>query len=311
MWYPWFKKLRQDSHDTQEILEGEIRAIHDATEAAKKTQGEMGVVIASAIERAATSVPEYEKAQRYKEYKLQRRMFWATVVGTIFAAAAAGGAWYYAHLAKGQLDQMIEATKQAKRSADTAVRALKENQRQFDVTSNSNQEQFEKTLGQMRAQSKALRESSNSEIATNRAWIIPDFPPQHKRTIEEVNLDWHNAGKTPAISVFSWKEYFTGEFPHQLRTCAMVVNAIKKQSPDRQQYQSFVPEGGKYTVGLDHAPAWFFQQPISIHGCIWYTDIVSNTEKSSEFFYLAFQNKDALPRSEGIGVFFARPFIYK
>jgi hypothetical protein len=33
-------------------------------------------------------------------------MFWATVAATIFAAIAAGGAWYYAHIANGQLDQL-------------------------------------------------------------------------------------------------------------------------------------------------------------------------------------------------------------
>jgi hypothetical protein len=157
----------------------------------------------------------------------------------------------------------------------------------------------------------ATTRAANSEVAANRAWIVPDFPPQHKRVIEEANLEWHNAGKTPAISVFSWKEYFPGEFPKRMNSCAEAESAVKKQPLDSLQYQGFIAEGGRYEIGLDHAPAWVGQQPIFIHGCIWYTDISSNTEKSSEFFYVAFQNKFGLPNSEGVSLFFDRPFTYK
>jgi hypothetical protein len=232
---------------------------------------------------------------------------WQDIIANFISAVAVSLAFLTlcglvvgAFIAKGQWDEMRKATEASTDAANTAACALKENERQF-----------QQTLEQMRAQSQAMHESAGSEIATNRAWIVPDFPPQHKRTIQEANLDWHNAGKTPAISVFSWKEYFTGGFPHQMRTCAMVASVVKKQPTDLRQYQPFVSEGGRYTIGLDRAPSSFGQQPISIHGCIWYTDISSNTEKSSEFFYLAFQNENARPSSEGISVFFARPFVYK
>jgi hypothetical protein len=158
----------------------------------------------------------------------------------------------------------------------------------------------------------ATTRAANSEVAANRAWIVPDFPPQHKRVIEDANLVWHNAGKTPAISVFSWKEYFSGEFPKRMNTCAEAENAVTKQPTDSRQYQAFIAQSERYEIGLDHAPAWVGQQPIFIHGCIWYTDISSNTEKSSEFFYVAFQNNLAvLNPSQGISLFFDRPFIYK
>jgi hypothetical protein len=115
MWFPWFQKLLRESRKTQEILTQEISTVRDATESAEKKQGEMGVVIAGAIERAAASVPKYEESQRDKEYKLQRRMFWIALVATVFAAAAAGGAWYYAAIAKKQLTEMHDTYKEIQR----------------------------------------------------------------------------------------------------------------------------------------------------------------------------------------------------
>ena len=160
----------------------------------------------------------------------------------------------------------------------------------------------------------ATTRAANSEVAANRAWIVPDFPPQHKRVIEEANLEWHNAGKTPAIGVFSWKEYFSGEFPKRMNTCAEAENTVSKQPTDSRQYQAFIAQGERYEIGLDHAPPWAWNnQPIFIHGCIWYTDISSNTEKSSEFFYVAFNGKPFWPPNApgGVSLFFDRAFIYK
>lgn len=154
------------------------------------------------------------------------------------------------------------------------------------------------------------KRSADSEVAANRAWIVPDFPPQHKRVIEEANLEWHNAGKTPAIAVSSWKEYFTGEIPKTTRNCSEMERVARAQPQVSRQYQAFVSEGGRYEIGLDQAPPWTGQQPIYIHGCIWFTDISSNTEKSSEFFYIAFQNKFGTPSSDDISLFFDRPFTY-
>jgi hypothetical protein len=187
-------------------------------------------------------------------------------------------------------------------SAKTAAYALRESE-----------QQFKQTLKEMQAQSQAMQESADSEVSTNRAWMVPDAPPHNKRTIEEANLEWHNAGKTPAIAVFSTTEYFIGEFPHQLRTCVEMERKLKKQPMDIWQYEGFIAESGRYETGLAHIPAWVGQQPISIHGCVWYTDIVSNTEKSTEFFLQAFQNKFAFPSSEGVSLFYLsdRPLIYK
>jgi hypothetical protein len=161
-----------------------------------------------------------------------------------------------------------------------------------------------------------LKESVRSDVSANRAWIVPDAPPQNKVTLAEANLEWHNAGKTPAVEVFSAPEYFSGEFPHRLETCAEMEVALKKKSISEWQYQAFVPAGGRYETGLSHTPAWVGQAPILIHGCVWYTDVLTNTQRSTEFFLTAFQNKFAAwpqPPPKGISLFYLaeRPFVYR
>jgi hypothetical protein len=169
------------------------------------------------------------------------------------------------------------------------------------------------TLAQMKAQSEAMQRSANSVVSANRPWVVPDFPPQHKRTIQEANLEWHNAGKTPAVSVFSTTEYFIAEFPHRLRTCAEMERKLRKQPLSTWQFQGFVAQDGRYETGLANTPTWVGQAPINIHGCVWYTDILSNTQRTTEFFYTAFQNRFAFPASEGVSIFYLsdRPFVYK
>jgi hypothetical protein len=170
------------------------------------------------------------------------------------------------------------------------------------------------TLVQMKAQSQAMTESADSVVSANRPWIVPDRPPQNKRFIQEANLEWHNAGKTPAVAVFSTLEYSMSEFPHRLRTCSEMEKALKKRPLSTWQYQGFVAQDGRYEIGLSNVPAWEGQAPINIHGCVWYTDILSNTERTTEFFYVAFQNKFAFPApSEDVTLYYLaeRPFVYK
>ena len=199
----------------------------------------------------------------------------------------------------GQLKEMRKATKAtqtaaeaAKTSADTAALALQ-----------SSQVQFLQTLQQMAAQSKAMRESADSQVASNRAWLVPDLPPRNLKKIEDAIITWRNIGKTPATNVFFWREYFQGAiFPSRLPTCNEMESTVKKKPLNEREFQAFVAEGGTYIFGFINPPPWPGpQQPfISIHGCVWYTDIASNTEKSVEFFYLASQMKYSSTPSDTI-----------
>jgi hypothetical protein len=172
---------------------------------------------------------------------------------------------------------------------------------------------FAKTLCQMQAQTKAQQDAANSVLSANRPWIVPRPPPHNKRTIQEANLEWYNAGKTPAVGVFSTAEYFVAEFPRKLRSCLELEKDIKRQPLGTWQYAAFVAQDGRYETGLQNTPPWNGPAPLNIHGCVWYTDILSNTERTTEFFYVAFYNRFGLPPSEGITLFYLQdqPFIYK
>jgi hypothetical protein len=159
----------------------------------------------------------------------------------------------------------------------------------------------------------AAKNAADSAVAANRPWIVADSPPQHKRTIQEANLEWRNAGKTPAVAVFSMVEYFLAGFPRRLRTCSEMEIALKTQDRNTWQYQAFVAQDGRYETGLSNTPAWSGPAPLNIHGCVWYTDVLSNTERTSEFFYMALDGRFGFPASGGISLFYSqdRPLVYK
>lgn len=161
--------------------------------------------------------------------------------------------------------------------------------------------------------SKALQGQLNATIAGNRAWIVPDYPPKNKESIESANLEWHNAGKSPAVSVFSIHEFFIQYFPNEVRSCRQLKKTVKHPPYGSLQSQAFVGEGGRYEIGLDGAPPWPGAVPLNIHGCIWYTDVFSNTERYTEFFYVAYSGSSLIPKSEGVTLFYlqGKPFTYR
>ncbi len=129
MWFPWLKKLRQDSHETQEMLKEQERTIRDASQAWDQKQTEIGSAIAAAIKTAAETVPDYERTQRNKEYGAQWAMFCVTALGTLFAAAAALGAWYYAGIAARQLCTMNQAAETSRRELLNTINSFREDER--------------------------------------------------------------------------------------------------------------------------------------------------------------------------------------
>lgn len=57
----------------KDALEKQDRAICDARVGSKEEQREVEArIVASAIKEAAADVPQYEKTQRYNEYRLQK-----------------------------------------------------------------------------------------------------------------------------------------------------------------------------------------------------------------------------------------------
>jgi hypothetical protein len=152
--------------DLLRTMGGSIRQLNNSAEdqgrainAASVSQQEAG----SRIERQIAEMrsdDEYKRGAntyKHKAYWQQIVLNCLTGLLAIFTLGAFAAAGIYACIAKKQLDQMIEATKQTKRSADTAACALRENQRQFDLTSKSSQLQFDKTLEQMKGQTTAAQ----------------------------------------------------------------------------------------------------------------------------------------------------------
>lgn len=132
--------------------------------------------------------------------------------------------------------------------------------------------------------------------------------------IQDAIFEFRNIGNTPATDIFVWREYFQdGVFPSQMPTCDEVEGGVKKTPTYTRQFKAFVAEGDKYEFSLSGVPEWKGTDPISIHGCIWYTDIASNSEKSVEFFYIAIQMKYSTSPSDTVFIGFPtqKPFIYK
>jgi hypothetical protein len=213
----------------------------------------------------------------------------------------------------GQLSVMRGTLAEMKRSGADSTNQVWQAIANINWMARTAEQSSKDTLAQMKSQSQEMRRSADSVISANRAWIVPGTPPQNKRAIQEANLEWHNAGKTPAVAVFSTAEYFVAEFPLRLRTCAEIERALKALPLNTWQYQGFVAQDARYETGLANTPPWNGPAPLDIHGCVWYTDILSNTERTTEFFYTAFYNKFAFPASEGISVFYeqGRPLIYR
>lgn len=111
------ESLHSDLSEIKDAAKDQERAIRDTAQARDTESGKIpGVIarVATAIESANADVHTYEKPQRNKEYRLQRWFLlasWITAVATLLAFAAAG---IYAHIAKQQLDRMIEANENAR-----------------------------------------------------------------------------------------------------------------------------------------------------------------------------------------------------
>jgi hypothetical protein len=195
MWIPVLLRkfadmLHAETDTIQEKLAEHERSARNRSETSKQQEREVGTIIAGAIETASNAIPAYKYTKHDKEYSLQRKMLWVTFGGGLAASVAAGGALYYACIAKGQLDQMIEATRQARRSADTAASTLRENQKQF-----------RDTLSQMKEQTGAQQDAAAA--AKNSAAVA-------QKTLS-VNLSAILAAKgVPRIVVDPWVAWYYG-----------------------------------------------------------------------------------------------------
>jgi hypothetical protein len=102
----FIRTIQTELNSLKEAAQQQIAAVHDTAQAGDQKEAEIGASIADAIHAAADTVPDYEKTQRKKEHSVQWAIFWVTLAGALFAATAAGGAWYYAGIAAHQARTM-------------------------------------------------------------------------------------------------------------------------------------------------------------------------------------------------------------
>jgi hypothetical protein len=98
----------------------EIRSARDASKIENEKDREIVGVIASTIQAVNANVPDYEKTQRDKEYRLQRRLFWATVGAGAAAAIYAAIAADQAHLMNETYGEIQKQTTAAQFTAKAA-----------------------------------------------------------------------------------------------------------------------------------------------------------------------------------------------
>jgi hypothetical protein len=122
MWIPrWFKwlsdSLRSETGAIQQAIKQQEIAISVNSKSANDERREAARMIASAIDKAASSASSSEHAQRDKEYRLQRALVVLTFIAAGGAVAAAIGSWL-------ALPQVKKSADAATSAADTAQNTL-------------------------------------------------------------------------------------------------------------------------------------------------------------------------------------------
>jgi hypothetical protein len=187
--------------------------------------------IVGTLHRPQAEIDQEEAREARKEIRdsraegRERRRLWIESIGLLLTAilviANIGVLIFYAL----QLKQMEIATRETARSGDIAASALRENQRQFQIASASNERQFQDTLNQMRSQTgaqnaavqaarDAIRATQDQMRLEQRAWIsVTDFQTiggvvtEGSETssglfhFDGPRFTARNSGRTPAINV--------------------------------------------------------------------------------------------------------------
>ncbi|HMG86184.1 MAG TPA: hypothetical protein VK574_10585 [Terracidiphilus sp.] len=157
-------------------------AIRDAGEASDEKHKEIAGIIAGAIKTIGSEVPEYEKTQREKEYKLQRRTYLATLAAGIAAAI-------YAAFAYLTLTEIQDQTYASCVSAQTAQQAFLQGQ----------QAAIDSHEASIAAYAQAIAVIENQKAFVSPQFIVPPDRPYGKPL--ELRFSIANTGKSDASNV--------------------------------------------------------------------------------------------------------------
>jgi hypothetical protein len=203
-----------------------------------------------------------------------------------------------------------ESANSAMSSAGSAARALRENQRQFELTSKSNKEQFDKTLMQMQKQSRAqwgavsaakdsagaAKRTVSASTAATRAWVIPTDVTV--TAANAITVKWVNEGKVPAFNLQMTAEYSVDEF-YEFRSsgCDRFLNKplhwdtfddvlVPREGTQNDQRHVFEAQLSGFPEQWD-PPKPFTANPrkLSVDACLFYKDVFSDSWHSTEFCF--------------------------
>jgi hypothetical protein len=131
-----------------------------------------------------------------------------------------------------------------------------------------------------------------------------------------VTFSWKNAGKPPAIDLKVGEEYLSSFSMRKLPGCDVL-----KKSP---AVAYWVLQDGIFTDPLSDLPkSWMNPEivttsqsqvksaTLNVHGCVWYTDITTNTERATEFCFEGVFIQAIKPKAEPARVFFIPCLIFE
>jgi hypothetical protein len=136
---------------------------------------------------------------------------------------------------------------------------------------------------------KATQDSANAAVAASRSWIVPSgktrtwiVKPGNRPEYWAFEIEWVNAGATPALNFESTAEYRLTDPPRFHAGCTVLEQSKWKS------ITFMILKGGTYTMPFqDLPPEWNVNRIgyLYVHGCIWYTDVLTNVRRTTEFYY--------------------------
>jgi hypothetical protein len=141
---------------------------------------------------------------------------------------------------------------------------------------------IDSAVGKLNQQAQATEDTASAAVGANRAWVVP---AAFSDSVEPINITFQNAGKTPAVEVSATAEY-------DLAAATALENGCDRlKSTKWKSNASIVLGGSPFSITLQSVPPEW-KAPIAdlstrwllIHGCVWYTDVLTNRQRTTEFW---------------------------
>jgi hypothetical protein len=128
----------------------------------------------------------------------------------------------------------------------------------------------------------AAKTSADAAVGASRAWLIPIG--QKANPVNGAFNIWiyfANEGKTPAIQIQGTEEYDVNSAREFGEGCESITTQWSETEAIKLPNEVF-------GLAASHIPSERGEKKrlLRIHGCVWYTDVITSTERSTEFCYM-------------------------